>query len=170
MRLTITLLCLAVFTTVLSAQITIDGDPYNGNPYGTIQEAVDDSTNPTDVILISGVHTESVVIQKSITLRGTDPTIDIIQASASPGSDGSGARVISLNEGAFTINIENLGIRNGNVTGNGGGIFVDKVTGSVTLSNLIIENNYASSNGGAIGFAGTIATVSECTIQNTLLI
>lgn len=162
MRQTITFLLCAVFATVLSAQtVQIQG----GASYGTIQEAID-AASDSDVILISGVHTESVVIQKSITLRGTDPTTDIIQASASPGSDGSGNRVISLNEGAFTINIENLGIRNGNVTGNGGGIFVDKVTGSVTLSNLIVENNYASSNGGAIGFAGTIATVSECTIQN----
>ncbi|WP_242093844.1 T9SS type A sorting domain-containing protein [Aestuariivivens sediminicola] len=163
----ITLLLCAVLTLTVSAQtVNIEGDPYGGNPYASINDAVAASTNAADVILVTGIHTESVTIQKSITLRGTDPSTDIIQAAASPGSDGSGTRVLSLNEGAFTINIENLGIRHGNVTGNGGGIFVDKVTGSVSLSNLIVENNYASSNGGAIGLAGTIATISECTIQN----
>jgi len=163
----ITLLTLFLATTFAVAQtVNIEGDPYGGNPYSNISDAIAASTNPSDVILITGVHTEPITIQKSLTLRGTDPTTDIIQAAASPASDGAGSRVISLDEGNFIIVIENLGIRNGNISGNGGGIFVDKVTGSVTLSNLIIENNFASSNGGAIGLAGTNATISECTIQN----
>lgn len=133
--------------------------------YGTITEAIT-AANNGDVIDITGVHTEPISISKSITLRGTDPTTDIIQAAASPLSDGTGSRVISLNEGNFNITIENLGIKNGNVNGNGGGIFVDKVSGSVTLTNLIVENNYASSNGGAIGLSGTNATITSCIIQN----
>ncbi|PTX61731.1 putative secreted protein (Por secretion system target) [Kordia periserrulae] len=164
----ITTLLLFIFCSSLgyAQTVNIQGNPYGGNPYVTIQAAVDASTNPSDVILITGVHTESVTIQKSLTLRGTDPTIDIIQAAAAPASDGTGTRVLSLDEGNFNISVENLGIRHGNISDNGGGIFVDKVTGSVTLSNLIIENNYCTNNGGGIGLAGTVATIIGCTIQN----
>lgn len=133
--------------------------------YNTISEAIV-AANSGDIIQITGAHTESITIDKSITLRGADPTTDIIQAAASPNNDGSGNRVITMDSGDFTIAIENLGIKNGNSADNGGGVFVDKVTGSVVLTNLIIENNYAAKNGGAIGFAGSIATVTNCTIQN----
>ena len=158
---------LLIYTFLLFSAYIIKAQTVNigGTTYGTITEAIT-AASDGDIIVISGVHTEPITIEKSITLRGTDPTTDIIQAAASEVKDGSGSRVISINEGNFTIAIENLGVRYGNVSGNGGGIFVDKVTGSLTLNNLIIENNYASSNGGAIGFAGSIATVINCTIQN----
>lgn len=144
MRQTITFLLLAVFTTVLSAQtVNIQGDPYGGNPYATITDAIFAATDG-DVILITGVHTEPISFAKGITLRGTDPTTDIIQAAASASSDGTGSRVIGIGEGAFTITIENLGIRYGNDANNGGGINVDKVTGLITLKNLIIEDNYTA--------------------------
>ncbi|WJJ95717.1 T9SS type A sorting domain-containing protein [Algibacter luteus] len=166
MRQTITFLLLAVFTAVLTAQtVNIQGDPYGGNPYATITDAIT-ASNDGDVILITGVHTEPISFDKSITLRGTDPTTDIIQAAASASSDGTGSRVISVGEGALTITIENLGIRYGNDANNGGGINVDKVTGLITLKNLIIEDNYTAKNGGGLSFAGTNADVIECTVKN----
>ncbi|GGK27359.1 hypothetical protein GCM10007962_21980 [Yeosuana aromativorans] len=167
MRQTITFLFFTVFTLVLSAQTaTIQG----GSSYGTIQEAVDASTDG-DVILITGVHTESISVSKSITLRGTDPTIDIIQAAASALSDGSGTRVVSLSRPTtevLNITIENLGIRYGNAPGtdNGGGIDADKITGLLTLKNLIIKDNHTGKNGGGLSLAGTNANIIECTIQN----
>ncbi|WP_242084832.1 T9SS type A sorting domain-containing protein [Aestuariivivens sediminis] len=169
----ITLLLFAVFALSISAQtVSIQG----GSSYMTIQEAIDASSD-NDVILISGTWTEAITVSnKSITLRGTDPNTDIIRAAASPASDGSGNRVVSLSASStdpdplpvLNITIENLGIKNGNDAGNGGGIFADKITGSLTLSNLIIEDNYASGNGGGIGLAGSIATITDCTIQNNL--
>lgn len=171
MKQKITLLLL-LMTTIVSAQmVSIQG----GSSYSTIQEAVD-AASDGDVILITGIHTEAVSVNnKSITLRGNDPTTDIIQAANTASSDGSGNRPITFtatpaNPGDFVpelnIAVENLGIRHGNVSGNGGGIFLDKITGLANLSNLIIEDNHAGMNGGAIGLAGTIATVTECTIQN----
>lgn len=167
MKQTITFLFFTVFTLVLSAQtVTIQG----GSSYGTIQEAVNASIDG-DVILITGVHTESISISKSITLRGTDPTTDIIQAAASALSDGSGTRVVSLSRpttGVLNITIENLGIRYGNAPGtdNGGGIDADKITGLLTLKNLIIEDNHTGKNGGGLSLAGTNANIIGCTIQN----
>lgn len=164
------LLCSLLFSFGLYAQtVNIEGDPYEGNPYASINAAITDAQDG-DVILISGVHTESIVISKSITLRGTDPETDIIQAAASPSSDGSGSRVINLFRNdvsdVLTITIENLGVRNGNANANGGGIFVERITGLATLSNLIIENNFTSANGGGIATNGSNLEVVECTIQN----
>jgi len=166
MKQKITFLLFTIFTLVLSAQtVTIQG----GSSYGTIQEAIDASVDG-DVILITGTHTEAISFGKSITLRGTDPTTDIIQEAASAVSDGSGTGVVNVIRGADTdvlnVTIENLGIRNGNSGENGGGINVDKVTDKITLKNLIIENNYSAKNGGGLGLAGSNADVVECTIQN----
>jgi hypothetical protein len=174
MRQTITFLLMAVFTSVISAQtVNIQGDPYGGNPYTTITDALT-AANDGDVILITGVHTEPISIAKSITLKGTDPTTDIIQAAASASSDGTGSRVVYLdgNNGTpitpLNITIENIGIRNGNAnaSSNGGGIFSDKITGLVTLKNLIIENNYSAKNGGGLSFDGSNTSIMECTIRN----
>lgn len=166
MKQNITFLFFIIFTLVLSAQtVTIEG----GSSYGTIQEAIDASADG-DVILITGTHTEAISFGKSITLRGVDPTTDIIQEAASAVSDGSGAGVVNVIRGGDTdvlnVTIENLGIRNGNSGENGGGINVDKVTDKITLKNLIIENNYSAKNGGGLSIAGSNGDVLECTIKN----
>jgi len=160
-----------VFALVANAQtVNIEGDPYGGNPYTTITDAVNAATDG-DVILISGIHTEIVSFGKSITLRGSDPTTDIIQAATSPSSDASGesvVRVIRENDNdVLNVTIENLGIRYGNANNNnGGGIEADKVTGLITLNNLIVEENSTNRNGGGIGIAGSNAEIINCTIRN----
>ena len=162
MRQLITIFVLAMFVSMAKAQTaTIQG----GATYGTVSEALMNA-NPNDIILISGTITDEITIDKNITLRGTDPASDILQGAASASQTGTAKRVISISSGAFTINIENLGIRHGNVNANGGGIDIDKVTGLVTLKNLIIENNYTSANGGAIGIAGSNVDVIQCTVRN----
>ena len=100
--------------------------------------------NP-DVIVITGIHTESIDISdKSLTLRGTNPTTDIIQAAASAVTDGSGSRVVNLS-GTATITIENLGIRYGNNAANGAGVngVVNRVRGIAPVAGLwILDENY----------------------------
>lgn len=154
----------------VSAQtVNIEGDPYGGNPYSTINDAID-AASDGDVILISGEHTEVVSFGKSITLRGSDPTTDIIQAAANPSTDGTGDSSLSVIRAEDTdvldVTIENLGIRNGNTAENGGGINVDKVTDLITFRNLIIEDNYSEKNGGGIGIAGSNVELINCTIRN----
>lgn len=172
MKQKITLLLFTFFVAVVSAQtVNIQGDPYGGNPYATVADAVF-AANDGDVILITGVHTETITFGKSITLRGTDPTTDIIQAAASASSDGTGTNVINIIRGTdtdvLTVTIENLGIRHGNADSNtnGGGLNADKVTGQLTLRNLIIENNHTDKNGGGINLAGSDVDIIECTIRN----
>jgi hypothetical protein len=169
MRLTFTFLLFAVFTNIISAQtVNIQGNPYSGNPYPTITAAIT-AANNGDVILITGVHTESILIEKSITIRGTNPATDIIQAAAAPSSTGLGSRVINLIGTpplALNITIENLTIRHGNMNANGGGINIDKIIGLVTLNNLIVTNNFTTINGGGIAFVGSNVNMSNCTVQN----
>lgn len=164
MKKTITLL-FALFTGVLSAQtVNIQG----GASYPTIADAITAAVSG-DVILITGTHTESVSIDKSITLRGSNPATDIIQAAAAPAATGLGTRVISIGAAAaaaLNVTVENLTIRHGNFNANGGGINVDKVTGLVNLNNLIVANNFTTTNGGAIGVAGSNVNITNCTLQN----
>ncbi|MBK3516204.1 T9SS type A sorting domain-containing protein [Carboxylicivirga marina] len=163
MKKTFTLLVLAMAISSAIAQTVKIGT----TSYNSITEAID-AAQDGDVIYITGVHTESINIGKSITLRGADPSIDIIQAAATPASDGTGARVIGAGEGDFDITIENLSIRNGNApdTDNGGGINADKITGLLRLKNLIIENNYTAKNGGGVSLAGSNVDIVECAILN----
>lgn len=157
MKQKITLLFMAVFTTVLSAQtVEIAGTSYN-----TIAEAIG-AANDGDVIDITGTHTESIDISKGITLRGTNPATDIIQAAAT--QEAATNRVISAS-GNKNITIENVTVRNGNSTGHGGGIFADKVTGLFTLNNVTITNNTTNKNGGGISTGGSNVNFNDCTIS-----
>lgn len=167
MKQKITFLLLTMFTSVLFSQtVSISGTSYN-----TITEAITAASNG-DIIDITGVHTESIDVSKSITLRGTNPSTDIIQASAEALTDGQGSNVINIiradDADVLTVSVENLGIRHGNASSaqNGGGINVDKVTGLLTLNNLIIEDNFTSKNGGGISIAGSNVNVINCTIRN----
>jgi len=159
-----TLLCIA-FATLASAQtVSIQG----GATYPTIAAAIT-AASAGDVILVSGVFTESITIDKSITLRGTNPANDIVQAAAAASNNGTGSRVLSIGApaaAALNVTVENLTIRHGNASANGGGINVDKVTGLVTLRNLNITNNFSTQNGGGLGIAGSNVNVIGCSIQN----
>ncbi|MEO1099852.1 MAG: choice-of-anchor Q domain-containing protein, partial [Bacteroidota bacterium] len=122
----------------------------------------------SDVILVRGIHTESITVNKSVTIRGVDPNVDIIQAAAASGT--ASDRVVNIiRPNASTIlnvTIENLGIKNGNTTANGGGINVDKATGLVLLKNLRVLDNNTTTNGGALNVLGSNLDIIDCTIQN----
>ncbi len=139
-----------------------------GSSYATITEAITAAVDG-DVILVTGTHTGNFTINKSITLRGSDPLTDIIQAAESPSNSGTGSRVLQIGApaaAALNVTLENFTIRHGSVNTNGGGIFIDKVIGLVNLNNLIITNNYSATNGGGVSFAGSNVNVLNCTIQN----
>ncbi len=161
-----TLIFLASTLCLQAQTVSIGGTSYN-----TIQEAIDAALD-NDVIDVAGVHTESIDISKSITLRGTDPTTDIIQLADQPLNDGAGSSVVNIVRSNvnddLTILVENLGIRHGNAPSsqNGGGLNIDKITGLLTLKNLIIENNFTAKNGGGLSIVGSNVNVVNCTIRN----
>ena len=164
MKKIITLLILSISSVSIGQSVSIQG----GDEFPNISAAVAAAV-AGDVILISGTHTESVTIDKSITLKGTNPSTDIIQAAASPGTGGSGSRVILIAApiaANLNVGIENLTIRHGNSNANGGGINIDKVIGLVTLKNLVITNNFTTTNGGGIGIAGSNVNLVDCSVVN----
>ena len=140
----------------------------NGTSYATISAAIT-AANDGDIIEIRGIHTESVAIKKSITIRGLDPKRDKIQAATS--SSTASSRVISISRqtgstAEIDVTIENLGIRYGKDTENGGGISADKLDGLLTLNNLIVEHNYSDKNGGGVSIAGSNASIIGCIFQD----
>ena len=165
-----TSLLLMVFSLVsISAQTVF----ISGTQHSSIQAAIN-AASDGDVIDITGVHTLTTALaipDKSFTLRGTDPATDIIQASdtAYSGTD----RVISLYQPAsqsVTLNIENLGIKNGNSNSlgikRGGAIYIDQnFNGLVSISNCVIQGSRGS-EGGAIASLGCDVTITDTTIKD----
>jgi len=145
----------------VSAQTVTIGE----TSYNTITEALDAAID-NDVIEITGEHTEAINITKSVTLRGTDPATDIIQAAADQASATSRVIYIDGKEGATKVTLENLTIRNGNDAEHGGGIYADKVTDLFTMYNVVLTNNTSVKNGGGISIGGSNTNIEFCTIEN----
>ena len=133
--------------------------------YPSISDALVASVDG-DTILITGIHTDTLSISKSVTLMGTDPTMDIIQADATPGTGPKRVITVEAEGDSLIINIENLGIRYGKAAANGGGINIDKNQGMVKLKNLIIEENTTGKNGGGVSAAGSNLDMIDCIIRN----
>lgn len=161
MKRTFTLLVLAMAISTAFAQTVKIG----GTTYNTITEAIVAATDG-DVIDITGVHTEPITIDKNITLRGTDPATDIIQAAADQASATSRVIYIDGNNAANDVSIENLTVRYGKADKNGGGIFADKVTTMLNLYNVTVTENVAQKNGGALSTGGSNVNINYCTFSN----
>lgn len=147
-------------SSVFTQTVTIGETTYN-----TITEALEASID-NDVIEITGTHTEAISITKNVTLRGTDPATDIIQAAADQASATARVVFIDGNAGATTVTLENLTIRHGKAANHGGGILADKVKDLLTLRNVIISTNTTERNGGGINTGGSNVNFEDCTIEN----
>lgn len=159
---------LMFFSTVsVFAQKTVSINGVLQPENSTISDAITAAASG-DVINITGVHTESISFaDKSLTIQGSDPTKDIIQAAASANT--ATDRVIAISASTATninVTIKNLRIRYGNATANGGGILIEKISGLVTLENLIVEQNATTANGGGIAIAGADVNMIDCTISS----
>jgi predicted outer membrane repeat protein len=147
--------------------------------YDTIQEAINAASN-NDVINITGGHTETLNFNslaiENITLRGTNPDVDYIQAQTDVASD-TNLRVISVyrpGNGLQNIFIENLGIKNGNTTKEsntstqktGGAILVEELPGKLTLNNCKIHNN--KSGDGVVQSIGSNIDIVESVFENNV--
>jgi hypothetical protein len=132
----------------------------------TIKSALSNAL-PGDVIVVSGVVTETVSITKTITIRGPSPDeatpgtqMGIVQAAATwPNGKGS---VFSIGSG-ITVTISNLNIRHGDAW-KGGGI---NNSGTLHLDGVTLYRNQANWYGGAVENYGLL-TVDNSTIVDNL--
>ncbi|MCZ6834670.1 MAG: FG-GAP-like repeat-containing protein, partial [Planctomycetota bacterium] len=132
--------------------------------YATIQAAIDAASTGDTVAVSKGVYIESIVINKGITVRSTNPTKSSVVEQTIIDADGECSAVVIEHDDAvlkgFTIT---GGTTQGSCLGvvKGGGILV---RGSPTVSNCVIRDNF-SQLGGGIYIEGS-PEVSHCVIRD----
>ena len=135
--------------------------------YSTIQSAINDPTCD-EIIIAAGIFSESLVITRSVTIRGAGSSFDATQTRL---NNDLKSRVIEIpSHGSFgpdiVVSISDLNIEEGYATGGG----LDSLGGGIhnaetlILNNIYMINNIAGS-GGAIGTQAYAVT----TIMNSYL-
>jgi len=131
-----------------------DTQGYYVKPGEKIQDAINAAKSGDTINVTSGTYLENLAIGKDLNVYGADPASTIIDGS----NKGS---VISITS---PCTIGNLKIQNGYAT-SGGGIYINGVTGTVTLTNCIISNNQATNSGGGIFTSGDKLDMNGCSIS-----
>src|SRR5512139_2905937 len=107
-------------------------------PSATIQSMINTAPDGGTVNIPSGTYTESLTVNKTLTLTSVSSTTTIIQAV-------SGQRVITVTSG-HNLRLENLTVTGGHPTSSvGGGIFA---ANNLYIVNCRIINNSADYGGG----------------------
>jgi fibronectin-binding autotransporter adhesin len=107
-------------------------------PSATIQSMIDAAPEGGTVNIATGTYTESLTVNKTLTLTGVSSTTTIIQAV-------SGQRVITVTAG-HNLRLVNLTVTGGHPSGSvGGGIFAGS---NLLIINCRIANNSADYGGG----------------------
>jgi predicted outer membrane repeat protein len=133
--------------------------PVRAAPAGVIQDLIDSTPNGGTVSIPAGTHTESLTVNKSLTITGVASNTTIIQAV-------TGQRVITVTSGN-NLRLENLTVTGGQTTDVGGGVHV--VNGSLTLINCRVANNSATYGGGVFqeGVNGRVDVIGSRIELNT---
>ncbi|MGD8782635.1 MAG: choice-of-anchor Q domain-containing protein [Ignavibacteria bacterium] len=182
---------IACFCTVIisfpafAATITVTNTNDSGT--GSLRQAI---TNATSGDVIEFSVTGTITLSSQLTI-GKNLTINGPGASALTISGNSSVRVIEVNS-SYTLNINNLSIKNGTHGSYGGGIendqgtltidncffsgnevtgtatggAVDAYNGSLTITNSTFSGNTAGGRGGAVSAYGGTTTIENCTLDN----
>ena len=142
------------------------GDGSEGNPFATIQMAVNNASNSDTVFIWSGLYTENInwSMASNVRLIGTHMDSTMI--------DGGGLGIVIDNsdETSHPSEISDLTIQNGITTGKGGGISL-KMVGELLLKNIKVDNNHALKGGGVyIESEGSLSLLSTVVyIENSII-
>ncbi|MFH0736659.1 MAG: choice-of-anchor Q domain-containing protein [bacterium] len=133
----------------------------SGGDFTTIAAAIAASGNG-DVINVSAeTFTEvELIVDKNLTIRGQGADVTIIQADVTPNT--AAHRVFNISS-KIIATIENVTIRHGKASSEGGGI---ANYGTLTLQNAAISYNNCPSQGGGIYHAGQNMSINNCLINN----
>ncbi|MDY6987932.1 MAG: DUF4347 domain-containing protein, partial [Thermodesulfobacteriota bacterium] len=135
----------------------------NDSGAGSLRQAIAD-VGAGETITFSGDYTitlaSQLTIDKSLTITGTGEGQTIIQANASPNT--AIYRVFNIT--GTNVTLENMTIRHGKTSANGGGILINS-SSTVNLNSCTVNANETSLYGGGITVYGTLnltnTTVSE---------
>jgi len=121
----------------------------------SIREALEAAEAGDTIFIPSGTYTLTInaelSIDKELTLTGAGPYSTIIQAATQPVV--ALARVIRILAIGDNVSISGVVIRNGNIKGDGGGIWNNA---NLTLANTVVTGNTALSRVGLAGTGGGI--------------
>ncbi len=155
--------------TIYVANCPGPGDGSVGDPYCSIQTAIDNAVDTDEIVVGPGTYFEAInFIGKAITLHSTDPSDPVFVAATI--IDGTGfLHVVQCvsGEGPDTV-IDGFTITGGNATGPspddfGGGMYND--SSSPTVTNCTFSGNTALSGGGMFNFNSS-PSVIDCTFTD----
>ncbi|MFC1855469.1 PKD domain-containing protein [Thermodesulfobacteriota bacterium] len=128
--------------------------------YGTIQSAINVSTDGDLILVAPGTYVENLSIDKNVVLRAVNGHATTIIDGSASGS------VVTYAPGlAQSGGIDGFTITNGNSAGDGGG--VNAPNSSPTVANCNIKGNSAAGNGGGISVAGgNVQNLVNCLITD----
>lgn len=134
-------------------------------PCATIAYAINQSASNDTIQVAAGTYTEAgITIDNNITIIGEGADKTIVQAGATPPASD---RVFYIDTG-HNVRIQGITIRNGYITGRGGGIRVDG--SSLTLIEVTVDNNTSSNtisgDGGGIYVREGGLGMEGCTLSN----
>ncbi|CAG1006663.1 hypothetical protein ANAEL_03444 [Anaerolineales bacterium] len=121
------------------------------NPCATVQHAIDVANDGEQVLIASGLYTQSATLYKPVSLTGVSSDTTILHAAA-------GQRVLTVTGATISnsVVISGLTFTGGNLSGEsycpehcGGGVLVTDFA-QATIQNVIFSNNAASGAGGGL--------------------
>ncbi len=140
----------------------LSGNGAIGSPFCKIQDAIDVAADGDTIHIASGAYFENVILDRDLTLRGTEgDQLTVINGMAL-------GTTVSVNAGVTTM-LEGLTVTNGRAS-DGAGLFFG-AGANVTLESSTVSNNVAFDatragvGGGIYGSSGTL-TLTNSTIQS----
>jgi hypothetical protein len=129
------------------------------------------NANPgTEIVLASGTTFDlAAATGGSLSITADNTTIDCLTPPnpncnvTIQGGAGWADRIFTIANGVL-VQIIGVTIRNGNITGQGGGIANN---GKLTLTNVTVRNNTATQYGGGVYNSGTLTVTNSTIISNT---
>ncbi len=139
-----------------------------GCDFSSLQAAIDGAAAGDTLSLAGETFTESVTVNKSLTIQGAGADSTIVQAAGAPGIAAS--RVMAITAG-ISVTLDGLTIRHGVAQGGypanfGGGIYN---RGVLTLTHCLVTSNMAYIGGGLLNdgsYGAASLTVDHSTISN----
>lgn len=139
----------------------VSGDGSSGNPWATVQHAVDTVTTPARVQIAAGIYPERITLGGGIALVGSGSDTTVLDGEL-------GGRTVTAVSGERLV-LQDLAVINGSNNEAGGGFFADAVV-RIAFDGVRFENNQTTtsldSGGGALITNCTSLRINNCEFRN----